>query len=399
MNINKYLIKSFISKNSIFISCLLYALLFQIAFSQSNLSSCGNYLKTFELKVGNGFLMFTEKGIYLYNKSTRNIEAQKTFINDVSQQDFDFLTIEQYDFGRNCIIALYKDMIYIFTEDGELFSEQSVSFDNINGKYFTLVPYTLEIKEDNSNDYYFIVGYLKGSDQLIINFFVFNNLSRSIAKFGDSISLSITDCPHISSHAGFSCQLMNSESYGQVLTCFFHNDNKLAIESYNLSDFKPIPSLSYKSEGNNPYLIHSVASKNKTQTLICYLKNWNWARCDKYNINENRLTKLYEETGKECNNQYHLLSMIYTSVEENEFIYACRDYDSNYHLYKFNSNFELENNIQYKINYCPAVAFTLIESFSEENKLDLITSCKDQGLIPDDFPDTIGQNSCTSLQS
>ena len=29
----------------------------------------------------------------------------------------------------------------------------------------------------------------------------------------------------------------------------------------------------------------------------------------------------------------------------------------------------------------------------------MITSCKDQGLIPNDFPDTIGQNSCTSLQS
>ena len=229
MNINKYLIKSFISKNSIFISCLLYALLFQIAFSQSNLSSCGNYLKTFELKVGNGILMFTEKGIYLYNKSTRNIEAQKTFINDVSQQDFDFLTIEQYDFGRNCIIALYKDMIYIFTEDGELFIEQSVIFDNNNGKYFTLVPYTLEIKEDNSNDYYFIVGYLKGSDQFIINFFVFNNYSRGITKFGDSISLSITDCSYIYSVAGFSCQLMDSESYGQVLTCFFNKDNNQLV--------------------------------------------------------------------------------------------------------------------------------------------------------------------------
>ena len=92
--------------------------------------------------------------------------------------------------------------------------------------------------------------------------------------------------------------------------------------------------------------------------------------------------------------------MIYSSVEENKFIYACRGYNNDYNLYTFNSNFEPENivnNDQYKINYCPAVAFTLIESFSEENKLDLITSCKDQGLIPDDFPDR--QNSCTSLQS
>ena len=401
MNINKYLIKSFISKNSIFISCLLYALLFQIIFSEPQQSSDGNYIKSFELKDGNYILMFTEKGIYLCNKITRNIEWKKTFANDISQQDFDLLTIKQFDFGRYCIIALYKDMIYIFTEEGKLFIEQSVSFDNNNGKYFTLVPYKLEIKEDNSNDYYFIVGYLKESTQFIINFFVFNNLSPNITKF-DDISLSITNCSSIYSHAGFSCQLMNSESYGQVLTCFFHNNDKLNIESYNLTDFKPISSLSYKLEDINPYLIYSVASKNKNQSLICYLKNWNSARCDKYDINENSLSNLYEETEKQCNHQNHLMSMIYTSIQENEFIYACTGYDSDYNFYQFNSNFELEkvvNNGQFKINNCDAVVISLIESLTEENKLNLITSCKGEGVILNDVPNIMQQNNFSPLQS
>ena len=94
----------------------------------------------------------------------------------------------------------------------------------------------------------------------------------------------------------------------------------------------------YKSEDNsiNPYYIYSVASKDKTQTLFCYLKGWSIARCDKYNIYKNTYTTvLYEETGNSCNNNYPSTSMIYTSTGENEFIYACKGTNNDFNLYQF----------------------------------------------------------------
>ena len=122
-------------------------------------------------------------------------------------------------------------MIYIFTKDGELFIESGVSFDTY-GNYFALVPYTIKINEDDSNDYSFIVGYLKkktyayNSSDLIINLFVFNNFSRNITK-GNDISLSIGGKLTFWCDNGFSCQLMSSEKNGTVLACFFDIENEL----------------------------------------------------------------------------------------------------------------------------------------------------------------------------
>ena len=345
MNIIKYLIKPFISKNSTFISYVFYLILFQSIFSQTLPEQKGKYLKTFELKDGNNILYCTEKGIYLYNKSTNSLTDKKSF-NAISLEEFNLVTIEQFEEGRKCIIVLYKNKIYIFTEDATLFIEESLTLNN-NGYYFALVPYIVTYNQDNnSNDYYFIVGYLKSNSELMANLFVFNNVSRQLTK-GQDISLSITDYTYIYSVAGFSCQLMNSESYGQVLTCFFNIQDQLVIESYSLLDFQPISSLSYKLDGIKPYLIHSVASKDKTQSLICYLKNWNTPRCDKYNINTNSLSMIFEDTQKQHRHEEPSTSILYTSVSENEFIYACRGYNdaSDFSLYKINSNFELENSV------------------------------------------------------
>ena len=402
MNIIKYLIKPFISKNSTFISYVFYLILFQSIFSQTLPEQKGKYLKTFELKDGNNILLCTEKGIYLYNKSTNSLTDKKSF-DAISLKEFNLVTIEQFEEGRKCIIVLYKNKIYIFTEDVNLFIEESVSLNN-NGYYFALVPYIVTYNQDNdSNDYYFIVGYLKSNEVLMANLFVFNNVSGQLTK-GEDISLSITNYTSIYSFAGFSCQLMNSESYGQVLTCFFNIQGKLVIESYSLTNFQPISSLSYKLDGIKPYLIHSVASKDKTQSLICYLKNQNTPRCDKYNINSNSLSMIFEDTQKQHRHEEPSTSILYTSVSENEFIYACRGYNdaSDFSLYKINSNFEFENSVNtyQKINNnCEAKAITLLESWSNENKINLITSCEGKSVTINDLPDSFQLNKDNSPQS
>ena len=190
---------------------------------------------------------------------------------------------------------------------------------------------------------------------------------------------------------------MNSKKYNKVLTCFFRHSSQLAIESYNLTDFHPIYDLSYKTDNaHNPILIHSVVSVDKTESLICYLKDWNKARCDKYNINDNKLMNLFEEKSDyNCINYYPSVSMIYTSTEKDKFIYTCRGHNNDYNLYQFNSDFELEvtvNNKKFIVNDCEALVYTLIGSKINEKEFALISSCKDKGLVYNKLPDDIQFN-------
>ena len=383
------------SRVSIFISYILFSLLFQKICSNIFINFDVKYLKVFELK-RNNILACTEKGIYLYNNITdSNATILKNFERDIDREEFDFLTIEQFEVGEKYIIALYKDMVFIFQEDGQLLTEKEVHFES-GGKYYALVPYEINIYENNSYNYSFFVGFLKGSTEFLINLLSFNNTSFEINK-GNDISLSLSNYTSISSEQGFSCQIMNSKKHNKVLTCFFRHSSQLAIESYNLTDFHPIYDLSYKTDNaHNPILIHSVVSVDKTESLICYLKDWNKARCDKYNINDNKLMNLLEDKiDCSCINYNPSVSMIYTSTEKDKFIYTCMGYNNYYNLYQFNSDFELEvtvNNKKFIVNDCEALVYTLIGSKINEKEFTLISSCKDKGLVYNKLPDDIQFN-------
>ena len=83
--------------------------------------------------------------------------------------------------------------------------------------------------------------------------------------------------------------------------------------------------------------------------------------------------------------------MIYSSIDKNEFIYACKGNNRDYNLYQFNSSFELKSslNYKYKVSLCGVLAITLIQSSNEENNLNLITTCRNTGLISDALNITI----------
>ena len=49
-----------------------------------------------------------------------------------------------------------------------------------------------------------------------------------------------------------------------------------------------------------------------------------------------------------CINYNPSVSMIYTSIEKDKFIYTCRGHNNDYNLYQFNSDFELEVRVNNK---------------------------------------------------
>ena len=122
-----------------------------------------NFMKTFELKDGN-ILACTEKGIYLYNKAEEKYILQRIFPNTYPDNKFNFVTINQFEVGKKLIVVLYENYIYVLTEEGYYFTEKNVNFGS-TGSYYTLVPYKSEKNnEENTDYYYFFVGYLNRND-------------------------------------------------------------------------------------------------------------------------------------------------------------------------------------------------------------------------------------------
>jgi len=342
-----------------------------------------NFMKTFELKDGN-ILAFTEIGIYLYNNAEEEYILQKSLPNPDNK--FNFVTINQFEVGEKLIVVLYENYIYVLTEEGYYFTEKNVNFGS-TGSYYTLVPYKSEKNNEEYIDYYyFFVGYLNrndGNNPFNIDYFHINYNSKAInmiSRYYLSIpGYGVND--NIHTEKGFSCQIMNSVDYGEVLTCFFFVNEELNIVSYNITiNLEPITQLVNRTnENTNPIYINSAISEDKTKSLICYLKEWNYLKCDKYDINNNQLNTIYEERNTGCNNFQFSTTLMYSSINKDEFIFGCYGNNRDYNLIKLDSDFELEtivNNYQYQVNDCDCNTFSIAKFIN--NEYSVILSCRDK---------------------
>ena len=96
----------------------------------------------------------------------------------VLKEDFDFVTLSQFEEGEKYVIITFKPAIYIFTRYGEYFAQENITFIP-EGKYYALVPYKVFIN-DTLSEYHFILGYLgmEGESKFLISYYSFNNNSK-----------------------------------------------------------------------------------------------------------------------------------------------------------------------------------------------------------------------------
>ena len=100
--------------NLFFILTIIFKFLSQFVCSIDLLTQA-KYLRIFELE--NGKILFcTEKGILLLEGTGEIFEIEESkFENEISKEDFDFVTITQFEEGEQFIIITYKTIIFIFT--------------------------------------------------------------------------------------------------------------------------------------------------------------------------------------------------------------------------------------------------------------------------------------------
>ena len=379
------------------IKYIIFIFLLQIIYS-SDIFNESKYLKTFELQ-NEKILICTEKGILLYDyNNEQKIEKELVKFNvSVLKEDFDFVTISQFEEGEKYVIVTYKSTIYILTHYGEYFAQGNITF-TPEGKYYALVPYKIFIN-DTLSEYHFILGYLgrEGESKFLISYHSFNNNSKIFSLNVNSyILLPNINNKDVSTFNGFSCQIMETNIYKEVLTCFLHVDGDITVSSFNLNNLTLINNLTFFSkEKINPYNIRSFISSDKTKALICYLHNWQFISCEKYDIKTNSLTLIPLENNQDylkCKIENSFTTIIYSSKKVIEYIFGCLHYGQDISLVKFNSNFEIESiiyNNKYTINNCESFSIVKLAN-NKTYSIFFTTQNQNPGiLIKNDIPEGI----------
>ncbi len=185
-----------------------------------------------------------------------------------------FITIGQYSNNGNVII-ITKNMFYFLSSEGEVIFEDGLILNN-SGNYYTLVPFKYE------NNHNFVVGYINKSDGLSLGYFKINTSLEKIElikNYNPSVKTKISDIYGNHYLDGFTCQLMNSNIYNDILVCFcchiYPKEVAVFWVSIN-SDLEIInDSFSFLSFDLQPKDIKSVSSPDKSKALVVFTDSSN----------------------------------------------------------------------------------------------------------------------------
>lgn len=337
-----------------------------------------DYSKFFELNNGN-FLILTENAIYIYDSKLENkISELVTGFQIETKEDFNFVTFAQYSKEEGGdIIILYKDFIYYFYQENSRYIECQINLET-GGLYYTLVPYKIVDK------LFFIVGFIDKETKLAINIYEID-VEQNI------IILKLSNIPKFQTYSGetssqtyngFSCQMMKSQTYGKVLTCFYVIENYLGISSFNiensLSIIPEISNLNFKDR--LPGYIFSKLSFDKSRALICYISNEN-VFCNKYDIDKHQLSEEIKYLDS-CYMELSNINLFYSKNSE-EYILSCYDSSFNFSFVKFDKEMNLiyfdkeKNNFQYKFSLeykCYKLEFYSIIFYNNKEYLLMVDS-------------------------
>ena len=143
----------------------------------------------------------------------------------------------------------------------------------------------------------------------------------------------------------FSCQLMQSPSNGEVLTCFYEYQNSYEIVANNLdinleSENIKIESLSIQSRYNNKAkIIKTVLSKDGTKSYVCYINQVNSCECLIYSISDNKWGNFATYLTL-CLSKSSYLIFNYYDIYDEYFLY-CYQSPSKIAVVKLNDNLEI----------------------------------------------------------
>ena len=392
------------SKNVLFEKFIIFLLLLKFYSNSECLSHSFHelkYAKALTLKSGY-HLMVSITGIFTFYPGLSSFANNYNFTNDqilentlvsmkgtMNQIEISQFTDEEE--GKRYIVCFANNYIYFLGEKGALINYFKIS--DLDALYtISLVSYLY-----SNGNYYFVIAYnSENNNSLVLRYYkIFkqNNKYEMILDKTNNFSPSIEGSTYLINPTGISCQVMNSSTYGKVLTCFesLKNGNRLAAFT-----FKPENNNFNLLFMNNNFIsnyfnkdaiyIKSALNNDKSKALICYSIENPALKCISYDIN----TKTFSETdlsNNECIVEYYGNNVNYFD-KTNEYVLTwIGRYNNKFNFlrlrpdYSMNYDYDDLSFNQDSFQYCNFYDLSSLIYLSKYNKYSVIINSECGGLV------------------
>ena len=402
-----------ISKIKFLLLFILRIYLIEINCRKLSLLYESDYAKAYKLNNGNIILAGTN-GINVYDSSGVNLLYNITTDGEDKiniKEDAFFTTFTQFETGEEYGIIIVKQVVHILNNKGELLFKFRLTHDTSKIQFYTLVPYIY-----GDNNYNFILGFLNQRDKAYLQYYSINFDTNNLTLIDN---YEFNEDNFIYGY-GISCQIMNHNTNGNVLTCFYliyKNTAEIGSISFILNNnIEKIPMFN-DTYYDKSFIIQSTISPDKKKSLVCYARNKDQEQeenrdgiCSVYDIDKNKFEKQNKYLSKSCGTSIEHINLDYFK-ETREYIFSCTNPSSSkINIVKFDQNFDVinigsESNDSYILfnNSCQSIYFYNFLFLSNEYKLIAQLICNNQNVgielysIPKKFePKTIYSNSTTT---
>ena len=290
-------------------------------------------LKTIHLS-NNNYYMITTDNLYYYTDgnttNTKNIINMITFLNDqiiTTYEESEMNSLSHFE--SSSIIIIIKHYIYSVSNDN-FFCYTCI--DELKGYYSEVFAIKC-----SSGYCYFIVGIITTLNKQLQLFLV--QISSIYCQISN---ISYIEINNVNSE-NINCQLMESPSDGQVLTCFYQSSNEIIASSFKIiigeiQEIELITSLKKSKINDSARIIKSIISQDKKKAFVCYTNNDKNCYCLTYNITNNEWSD-YNIYLNDCLLEISSLNIDY-SYNKNEYIIYCFQSTTKFNIQKFDENFE-----------------------------------------------------------
>ena len=366
----------FFSKHKLIFSYNIYILIFiSKIFLIHNVIVDSPYSIALQLYDDNIFIA-NPNGMYLCNNNLEQI-----VFNGYYEQITNFETkmnnilIAQFDEENGGNILCFADKyFYIFSKNGGLIT--SVDFSFVQSSCINILPY---YRKDNL-DHFFLIYTENIKEKLVITHYKMNSNTILLDSYIYYKPFYLDYTAIYINNPLFTCQIMNSEKNGDVVSCCYqsYNTNLIVVQSFDIeNNLSEIEEYYSKTPIDNINMITSTISPDKKNMLVCYSPTNGYGYCFIYNFDNNEITNNNPYIER-CSSKYTTFQVKYFSQNE-EYIFICENTNEKFTIIKFNKNFEKIN-----LDEITKDNFEIANHF-EFNSLSLIfdTNLEDYSLIID----------------
>ena len=295
------------------------------------------YAKALKL-YGGKLIVAGDVGIYTYESDLTRVLPVCPITEDIipNVDSSIYTTLAQFPTeSKGLVLIIVMHVLYIFNSEGVFQFKKQLDIITSNIKFYTLVPYTYI--EDK---YHFILGYINNEQKAFLQYYLITLDNEQISEKG------FYQFEGVSFNNGISCQIMNHEEYGDILTCFYHDttNNCITYLSFDIQDEK-IEELSITSDyfSDKPFCIQSVVDPEKKNSLVCYVQDngdstKNNGYCALYNIDQNKFLNQDKYIYSTCQSNINHISLNYFR-ESKEYIFSCTEITADIYFIKFDQDF------------------------------------------------------------